>query len=222
MKISLPASLLVALLLGPPALAKKEGTSATPKKEQPAPGALVDPRVPVAASKPPPPRFELRTAPLALIARWITLEGLYLLGGERWAVGPSLVFYESPAAGSMLWLSQRGRSIGAVATYYFKPVSEPGWYGTLRYLHDSYTYYPHNSRAGIRHESYQGHSLTMVAGYRFVLPWNAFLLMGGGAQGGLYERAETKEPTPGAFTSSSSRGRFSLRLYVEGKAGLRF
>jgi len=164
------------------------------------------------------PRFELRTAPIAFIARWLTLEALYRLN-DKWAVGPSFVYYGSGPTGSMFWLSYQGRALGLVATHYLRGVSQRGWYGSLRYHYEDYTYYPH---AKSEEQYYKGHSLIAVAGYRFLFLKSFFVMPGLGAKLSLYEHTETKFGVANVATRTRTPSRFQALPYIEAKLGVEF
>lgn len=163
-------------------------------------------------------RFELRTAPIAFIARWLTVEALYRVN-DKWAVGPSFVYYGSGTSGSMFWLSYQGQALGMVATHYLRGVSQRGWYGSLRYHYEKYTYYPH---AKSEEHYYKGHSLIATAGYRFLFLKNFFVMPGLGAKLSVYEHTETKFSIANVATRSTNPSRFQALPYIEAKLGMEF
>lgn len=162
-------------------------------------------------------RWELRTAPIALIARWFTIEGLFHID-EQLAVGPSFVKYGSAPVGSMFWPSFRGRSIGLVGTYYFEPRPNT-WYATVRYFHENFTFYSHGRDND--EVQWRGNTVMGVAGYRRPLSQSIFMLAGVGLQLGKYEITEKKNKS-GVALVTRDPSKIRLRPYFELKVGVGF
>ncbi len=163
-------------------------------------------------------QFELRTAPIAFVARWLTLEALFRVN-PHWAVGPSFVYYGDTSSGSMFWLSYQGRAVGIVATHYLRGAGIRGWYGTGRYHFESFTHRPHAKSEELH---YKGHALLLSAGYRFVFLKNFFVMPGLGVKLGLYERTETNFSVPSARTRNTKPNHFLALPYLEAKLGVEF
>ncbi|OQW53666.1 MAG: hypothetical protein A4S09_07110 [Proteobacteria bacterium SG_bin7] len=87
-------------------------------------------------------RWEFRTAPIALWARWFTFESVYR-PSQNWATGPSLVWYNAESIGNILAPSYRGQALGWVVNYYFKSVSQNSGYLSFHSYYDKFTAYGH-------------------------------------------------------------------------------
>ena len=87
--------------------------------------------------------WEIRTAPLALWAQWITLEGSYRVS-EKWATGPSAVWYAGSGA-NMFAPTARGVAAGWVADYYFKSVKQNSGYLSFHAYYEKHTAFIHSS-----------------------------------------------------------------------------
>lgn len=164
--------------------------------------------------------WEVRTAPLALIARWYTLEALYRLNDE-WALGPSYIKFGSTASADMFFPSYRGKALGFVGTHYFPSSSGQGLYGTVRYYFQDYTAYEHDNTSSEFH--LKGHSLAFVGGYRLPFLKSFFFMPGIGIQLGKYEKTETKtDIITHAVTVTTDSNYLSVIPYLEAKVGVEF
>lgn len=164
-------------------------------------------------------QWEVRTAPIAFIARWFTFEGLYR-PNPSWALGGSYVKYSGSTSGSMFWPSDRGYSAGLVGTYYFDPVMAESWYATARLHHEKFTSYGHNSEYDYE---YKGNSLMAVGGFRVAFLGNFFAMSGLGVQLGLYDRVEIKTARgTNAVTYSTKPNMIRVLPYLEAKIGAEF
>lgn len=106
-------------------------------------------------------QFEIRTAPIALIARWYTLDASYR-PNPQWALGPSIVIYNHDGPGGILSPAYQGKSFGAHINYYFQSIDVNSFYLGSHFLYDDYRSFPHGS-SGYR--DHIGTSLQAVAGY---------------------------------------------------------
>lgn len=119
------------------------------------------------------PRWEFRTAPVVLWARWYTLDVSYRIS-EKWATGPAAVVYGSAEIGNMFAPSYKGYAVGWNANYYFRSVMKSGWYLSMHSYYEKYSSYPHAYNG---HKKMDGFRANAVAGYQW--KWSAFNLMAG-------------------------------------------
>ena len=163
-------------------------------------------------------QWEIRTAPLAFLARWLTLESLYRLD-DHWAIGASYVAYRATGGGGMFtpFPGLRGNSFGLVVTRYFHPLEESGLYGNLHLSKEDYTQYPNaDGPRSLFH--YKGHSLLLVAGYRMPFWQHFFILAGAGAKIGMYEKFERDF----SGIETTNKNYFGVIGYLEAKLGIAF
>lgn len=119
-------------------------------------------------------RWEFRTAPVALLARWYTLDVSYRFT-ENFAVGPSIVIYDAPGEqGNMLAPTYKGDAFGFHANYYFTSVKARGWYSGLHAYQESYRSYPEGYPG---YEDRKGYRSNITAGYQF--KWSQVNLLTG-------------------------------------------
>lgn len=118
-------------------------------------------------------RYELRTAPVALLARWQTLDASYRIN-RHWATGPALVAYNSEGRGGMLAPSFKGLAIGWHVTHYFLSVARHGWYSGLHAYHEDYESRGHGDDG---YEKLEGLRTNLVLGHHW--RWNRVNLMVG-------------------------------------------
>lgn len=119
------------------------------------------------------PRWEFRTAPIALWARWYTLDISYRIS-EKWTTGPAAVVYGSAEIGNMFVPSYKGYAVGWNANYYFNSVLKNGWYLSMHSYYEKYSSYPH---AYLGHKEMDGFRANAVAGYQW--KWSSFNMMAG-------------------------------------------
>ncbi len=118
--------------------------------------------------------WEFRTAPVALLARWYTLDISYRFT-EQLAFGPSAVIYDAPGVqGNMLAPTYKGNAFGLHANYYFNSVMTRGWYSGLHAYQESYRSYPEGYPG---YEDRKGFRGNVTAGYQF--KWSQVNLMTG-------------------------------------------
>lgn len=165
-------------------------------------------------------KFELRTAPLAFLARWITAEGLFRFNSQ-WAAGPSYVQYVDRSIGNMFWPSLKGFSAGFVVTHYLKELPLQGIYATLRYHYEDFRYISHGqSNIELR---FKGHNLLLVGGVRLPIGEHFFLMPGLGIQAGYYHRLELKSDfLTRNIVVKNDPSSTQVRPYLEAKAGVEF
>jgi len=133
-------------------------------------------------------RLELRTAPLALLASWYTLDASYRFT-EHFALGPAVVFYNSRAEhGNMLAPTYKGTAYGLHANYYFRSVEVSGFYTGLHAYQEDYRSYPHGLSG---HEDRNGYRVNLTAGYQARMN-RVSLLMGLGVEVRSHKVVETR------------------------------
>jgi hypothetical protein len=110
------------------------------------------------------PRWELKTAPVALWAGWYTLDVSYRIS-KNWTTGPAVVEYRGSEGGNMFAPSYRGYAVGWNANYYLKSVMENGWYLSSHSYYEKYSSFPHGYRG---HEELNGYRVNLVAGYHWL------------------------------------------------------
>lgn len=163
------------------------------------------------------PRWELRTAPIAFWANWLTLDLSYRIS-QQWAVGPAMVMYNGSKMGNMFAPSYQGSAAGLNANYYFDSVLKNTWYVSLHSYRESYRSYPH---AYLGHKDIEGFRLNTAIGYQWRGPYiNVMAGLGGEYKDHqITNKRETIDGGPAEETSSKS----SIWLpHLELKAGIQF
>ncbi|MES2965326.1 MAG: hypothetical protein V4760_15685 [Bdellovibrionota bacterium] len=179
-------------------------------------------RLNVERSSPPVARWELRTAPAALLASWFTIDAGYRFG-SKFSTGPALVSY-SAKRGNMFLPSFEGQALGWYANYYFRPATRSGWYSSVHAYQEDFVSHPHAARDDERFKR-SGQRANVALGYR----WSRSIidvLIGGGMQFMNHQVDETKWVyttfgSPGKLESSSRAESISVP-FVEFKTGLQF
>jgi len=117
--------------------------------------------------------WEFRTAPIALIARWFTLDVSYRLS-DQWATGPAAILYNAEGPGGMLSPSYKGYAVGWNGNYYFNSVYKNTWYVSAHTYYESYKSYPH---AYLGYKEIDGFKANSVIGYQW--KWSRINMMTG-------------------------------------------
>ncbi len=107
--------------------------------------------------------WEFRTAPLAFLASWFTLDVAYRLS-DQWSFGPSAILFNAKGPGSMLAPSYNGYAVGWNGSYHFGSVRKNSWYISAHGYYESYKLYPH---AFSGHKEVTGFSGYSVIGYQW-------------------------------------------------------
>lgn len=106
--------------------------------------------------------WELRTAPIALLARWYTLDVAYRFT-ENFATGPAVVLYDALGdRGGMLAPTYKGYAFGWQGNFYLNSILTDTWYFGLRAYYESYRSYLHgvlgyDERNGVRTNAFFGY-----------------------------------------------------------------
>lgn len=130
----------------------------------------------VAAERTTGPRWELRTAPLAFLAQWTTIDVGYRVTSKI-STGPAVVSYAAKS-GNMFLPSFEGQAIGWYANYYLGSANVSGGYSSLHVYHEDFLSHPHARREEERFKSV-GQRANAIVGYRWVRSMFDVLLGGG-------------------------------------------
>lgn len=113
--------------------------------------------------------WEVRTAPVAMFARWFSLDLAYRFGSGHFSTGPSAISYAAEGPyGNMFLPTYNGHAFGWHATYYFKPTTLNTWYLRGHAFSEEYKNYPHG---GSVYEERKGTDATLVVGYSSGMNW---------------------------------------------------
>lgn len=108
--------------------------------------------------------FEVRTAPLALYAAWITLDATYFLN-KNWAIGPSYISYANNSEyGNMLAPTYYGNAYGAHAIWALDDLFSNSWYVSSHAYFESYRSRSHGLLGN--EENRKGYRVNAVVGFR--------------------------------------------------------
>jgi hypothetical protein len=107
-------------------------------------------------------RWELRTAPIAFIAAWKTLDVAYRLT-NHWSLGPSAISYGCEL-GNMLGPCYNGDAVGLNLNYYFKSVEKDTWYISTHAYSEKFKSYPEGS---LGYSDVYGSKLNSALGYQW-------------------------------------------------------
>ncbi len=157
-------------------------------------------------------KFEIRTAPIAFLAQWLTIDLTYFVS-EKWALGPSYVGYENRSQhGGMLSPTYLGTAIGAHFIYadsFFKD----SYYAGGHIYSENYRSRPH---AFLGYYDNQGSRANVVVGHRWVNEIFSSMLGFG------FENKSTSSnrvPESGNVTKEEAH---DTLLHIEFKIGLLF
>jgi hypothetical protein len=161
--------------------------------------------------------YEVRTAPAALLARWITLDFSLNLVSEHWSLGPSVIIYAAPKIGNMFTPSYNGTALGGHLYYYFKSFSESSWYSGNHLYYEEYESYPHNFTG---HYQYQGFKFNPKAGYQIATSSGINIMLGAGLELRSYHQKNIDDSN--GVDSPSFKNYSAVIPYVEAKLGFKF
>ncbi len=160
-------------------------------------------------------KWELRTAPIAMMVSWYTLDVSYRLS-ENLATGPAVISYNARGPGGMFGPTYNGYAIGWNGSYYFSSLLKDTWYISAHAYYESYKSYP---RAYLGHYVYEGGKANTAIGYQ----WRGAMIniiAGLGLEYRSYSVTDKKDPIGGieqpSVDSSESRG----LPFVEFKIGI--
>ncbi len=83
-------------------------------------------------------KWEVRTAPVMMVAAWYTLDLSYQLT-PNWSTGPAAVFYQNDHVGGMLMPADFGQALGWQQLYTFKPMKAASLYVSSHVYYQSYS-----------------------------------------------------------------------------------
>lgn len=131
--------------------------------------------------------WEIRTAPVAMLASWYTLDVSYRIS-ENFATGPAVVIYNAPEVGNAHLPTYKGGAWGWHANYYFDSVVRNTWYLGARAYYESFRSYPHARRG---YEDVRGVRSAAFLGFQW--KWSRLNLMTG--VGMEYRGSDVKDYT---------------------------
>jgi hypothetical protein len=159
--------------------------------------------------------YEVRTAPIALLARWATLDLSFSLN-DQWAIGPSIIVYAAPKVGNMFVPAYNGYAAGLHAYGYLDSFSSDTWYWGNHLYYENFESYPHNFSG---HYELKGFKFNSVAGYQVILNYNLNLLLGAGFETKNYDQVNIDESNG---NTPSFKNQSYTSLYIEAKFGYKF
>lgn len=160
-------------------------------------------------------KYEVRTAPIALVAQWATLDFSFKLNGT-WAAGPSVIVYASPKIGNMLAPSYNGTALGGHLYAYLNSFSQSSWYWGNHFYSENFESYPH---AKTGHYELKGSKISTKFGYQLLLKSNFVFLTGAGVELRSYTQNDIIDLGAAAPTLKSQSGIFP---FIEFKVGYKF
>lgn len=157
--------------------------------------------------------WEVRTAPIAMLASWYTLDVSYRTN-KNFAFGPAAIIYNSNATqGSMLMPTYKGSALGGHVYYYFNSVYRSDWYLGARLYKESYRSYPH---AFLGYDEMDGYKGNATIGYQLKTSEVNWMFGVGGEQ--REHDVITYEENKSPVTSKES----FLGMLIEFKVGFEF
>ena len=159
------------------------------------------------------PQWEVRTAPIAFIARWLTLDLSYI-ANENWAFGPSYIRYANESEyGNMLAPTYNGNAVGAHVLWAENFTDDAIYLGGHYYVED----YRSRPEGFLGYDDYTGSKLSAVIGKRSFFA-KSFSVMGGiGYE--FYNHEKTSVRSSGTSTVAQVNSGF---LHFEFKMGYFF
>lgn len=163
-------------------------------------------------------RWEIRTAPLAFSASWLTLDLSYRLN-ENFATGPAGVYYNaSGETGRMFTPTFKGYALGWQGSYYLSSIQASTWYLGARGYYEAYRSYPHAFSGYVDKQGIRG---SAVFGYQW--KWSQVLLMTGlGGQSSVHDAKEVRNATSTAAGSTENGTENLFGGMIEVKLGYEF
>ena len=160
--------------------------------------------------------YEIRTAPVALIARWVTLDFSFNINNQ-WALGPSIGLYATPKIGNMFTPSYNGSAVGAHAYYYFNSFSDDSWYFGNHAYYENYESYPHAFNG---HYELKGFKFNSKAGYQLVIMSGFSFLLGLGAEYRNYDQKNIDDSN--GVNTPKFKDYQPVVGFIEAKVGYKF
>lgn len=117
--------------------------------------------------------WEFRTAPIALLAKWYTLDVSYRLS-DNWATGPAVILFNADEPAGMLGPSYNGYALGWNGNYYFDSAYKRTWYISAHGYYESYKSYLHGYRG---YKDMAGYKFNSAIGYQW--KWSRINMIAG-------------------------------------------
>lgn len=162
-------------------------------------------------------RWELRTAPIALLASWVTLDASYRFT-DHWATGPAVILYSASGRGNMFTATNNGYAAGWSANYYFRSVFRNTWYISAHTYFESYKTYPH-AYEGFKELS--GLKANSAFGYQWKMP-RINVMTGLGAEMLTHNILDRPEAVNGIAKPAVGSNRSDVIPFFEFKMGMDF
>lgn len=159
--------------------------------------------------------WEIRTAPIALLARWLTIDLSYR-PTEHWAFGPSLISYNARRPGGFLGPNYRGLALGFNLNYYFSSAHTSSGYISSHAYHENYESYPHAQPGYLKRSGYK---TNMALGYQ-IKSSEISMLTGLGFEYLNYQQDEIDDSVSPTTSVSSPASRWLP--FIEFKLGYSF
>lgn len=174
---------------------------------------------PISTAKllPPKPlaRWEFRTAPVAALIKFYSLEIAYRFS-KHWSFGPAGVAYDSLGdRGNMLIPTYHGAAFGLNGTYYLEPVAGDTFYVSGHAFYQKYTSYGHSFRG---YSESEGARADVNLGYQW--KWDSIIFRGGIGVQHDNEKGRTVLPADGAPDTYADFDRTILFPTIEFKVGV--
>ena len=145
-------------------------------------------KVPIQIEKPSVKNWAVKTAPVAYIAKWVTVDVTRKLTSKL-SMGPSLIYYGNESSiGNMFLPTYRGYAAGYNMNYFFKGLHQTGWYMSHHSYYEDYKDYPHNSDFTFSNEGWRA---DLIGGWNHKFPkYPVFIQSGLGLQYQSYDQTE--------------------------------
>lgn len=159
-------------------------------------------------------QFEVRTAPLAYLAQWVTLDFTWSPFPQL-SLGPSYIKYGAKGPyGNMFLPTYSGNAYGMNISYYSENFNSDSWYIGTHLYSEKYDSYPHAYLGSYTHE---GTSLIAVVGYRWISSENLATQLGVGSNWINYDTTKKPDNAP-----AENYRETESRFYIEFKLGYLF
>jgi hypothetical protein len=165
-----------------------------------------------------PKRWEVRTAPIALLASWSTLDVSYRLS-DQIATGPAVVAFGCKGPGNMLAPCWDGYALGWQGIYYFRGVRGNSPYVSGHAYYDEFKSHAH--AVVDSHDEVRGVRAHAFVGDMFHAPVNVIWQAGAGVETRNYQRTKVSDD---AFDTSAAKRTTEVLTspMLEAKIGLQF
>ncbi len=128
-------------------------------------------------------KWDLRTAPIAILAHRYLLEGSFR-PSPQWATGPSVIRYDCHGPSGLLARCISGWSVGWQTTYYFQSPNFNTWYASAHAYSDRHS--ARSDGAEMSESASTGLKVNAVIGHQWQLK-SIFFLLGCGVEHESYK-----------------------------------